>query len=242
MEKCFSLTFTIILLGILGWCLARDITVYSGQLGETLNIVCPYQQRADRWKKKVWCKEDDVGLCQPIASAHPYWIFNKRTNGGADITDNHHKSIITINMTNLQKSDAGVYQCRTVTFGDVKTLQDIEVQVLEDQLDESISELENTQYSISESPSETQIPLTLVVIGSSLISCKLLLLGLLYIWWKRHEGLYSTNLDEEPFSMPLSEGLSDAEHSLPTAREKANECPQYVNYLYLGHLNQAHWQ
>ncbi|XP_044143458.1 triggering receptor expressed on myeloid cells 2-like isoform X1 [Bufo gargarizans] len=243
MDKCFSLSFTVILLGTLGWCLAKDITVYSGQLGETLNIVCPYQQRADRWKKKVWCKEDEDGFCQSVVSVHSYWInIAKRTNGSADISDNYQKGIIIINMTNLQKSDSGVYQCRTVTFGDVSTLQRIQVQVLEDQQKESVSELENTQYSISGLPSETQIPVMLVVIGSSLISCKLLLLGFLYIWWKRHEDIYSTSVDQEPFTMPLSAGHSDVEYSLPTAREEDDDSPQYINYIQMGYLNQAHYQ
>ncbi|XP_044143459.1 triggering receptor expressed on myeloid cells 2-like isoform X2 [Bufo gargarizans] len=205
MDKCFSLSFTVILLGTLGWCLAKDITVYSGQLGETLNIVCPYQQRADRWKKKVWCKEDEDGFCQSVVSVHSYWInIAKRTNGSADISDNYQKGIIIINMTNLQKSDSGVYQCRTVTFGDVSTLQRIQVQVLEDQQKESVSELENTQYSIS--------------------------------------GIYSTSVDQEPFTMPLSAGHSDVEYSLPTAREEDDDSPQYINYIQMGYLNQAHYQ
>lgn len=241
MDKCFSLIFPIILLGIAGCCLAKDITVYSGQLGETLNVVCPYQQRADRWKKKVWCKEDDVGFCQPVVSSKPSWMtFSKRTNENVEISDNQQKGFMTINMTNLQKSDAGIYQCRTVTFGDVNTLQKIEVQVFEDQIDGSVSELENTQYSISGSPSETQIPVMLIVIGSSLILFKLLFLGLIYTWWKRHETYYSTSVDLEPFSLPLSAGHSDAEYSLPTAGEEAGDCPQYINYVHMGHLNRAH--
>ncbi|CAJ0965206.1 unnamed protein product [Ranitomeya imitator] len=136
-------------LRISGWSVAKDVTVYSGQLGDNLHIVCPYQQRADRWKKKIWCKEDDVGFCQSVVSLHPYWSFSKKINVSADISENHHKGIITINITNLQKSDAGVYQCRTVTFGDVNTLKRIKVQVIEDLPDESVSERADTQYSIS---------------------------------------------------------------------------------------------
>ncbi|XP_056416652.1 triggering receptor expressed on myeloid cells 2-like [Hyla sarda] len=237
MDKYFSLIFTMILMGMSGWCMAKDIMVYSGQLGETLNIVCPYQQRVDRWKKKVWCKEDDVGFCQLVVSVQPYWMkFTKRINGNTDISDNHHEGFITINMTNLQKSDAGVYQCRTVTFGDVSTLQWIQIQVHENHMDGNVS----AQYSISGSPSETQIPVMLVVTGSFLISFKLLLLGLLYIWWKRHKASYSTSVDLEQFSTPLSAGYSDAEHSLPNTREDTNYCPLYINYVYMGHLNQGH--
>ncbi|KAM4045623.1 triggering receptor expressed on myeloid cells 2-like [Anomaloglossus baeobatrachus] len=241
MDKCFLLIFIIILLGISGWCLAKDVTLYSGQLGENLNIVCPYQQRADRWKKKLWCKEDDVGFCQNVISLHPYWSFSKKINVTTDISDNHQKSIITINMTNLQKSDAGFYQCRTASFGDVNTLKRIKVQVFEELPDERVSETVDTQRSMSGSPSETQIPVMLVIIGGSLISCKLLLMGLIYIWWKRHEAFYSTSGNqEEPLSLTLSAGHSDAELSVYTAMEDLNDYPQYINYIYLGQINQAH--
>ncbi|XP_073526780.1 triggering receptor expressed on myeloid cells 2-like [Phyllobates terribilis] len=240
MDKCFLSLFSIILLGILGWSLAKDITVYSGQLGENLNIVCPYQQRADRWKKKIWCKEDEVGFCQGLVSIQPYWSFSKKINVSADISDNHHKGIITINITNLQKSDAGVYQCRTVTFGDVNTLKRIKVQVYEELPEESVSESADVQYSISGSQSAIQTPVMLVAIGGSLISCKLLLMGLIFIWWKRHEDFYSTTVDQEPFSLTSSAEHSDAENSIYTAMEEDRDCPQYINYVYLGHINQAH--
>ncbi|XP_069801172.1 triggering receptor expressed on myeloid cells 2-like [Dendropsophus ebraccatus] len=240
MDTSFSLTFAVILLGVPGRC--EEVTVYSGQLGETLNVVCPYQQRADRWRKKVWCKEDEDGFCQLVVSAHPYWMmFNRRTNGSADIADDQHKGVITINMTNLQRSDAGLYQCRTVTFGDVTTLQRIRVQVL-DSLDGNVPEHERTQYSISGSPSETQIPVMLIVVGSSLIFCKLLLMGVLCIWGKRQEAIYSPSLDLEQFSTPLSAGSSDAEQSFPSAREETSPGPHYINYMYMGHLNQGRWQ
>ncbi|XP_077151387.1 triggering receptor expressed on myeloid cells 2-like [Ranitomeya variabilis] len=239
MDKCFLLFFNIILLGISGWSVAKDVTVYSGQLGDNLNIVCPYQQRADRWKKKIWCKEDEVGFCQSVVSLHPYWSFNKKINVSADIADNHHKGIITINITNLQKSDAGVYQCRTVTFGDVNTLKRIKVQVIEDLPDESESESADTQYSISGSQSATQTPVMLVAIGGSIILCKLLLIGLVYIWWKRHEDFYATKVDQEPFSLISSAGHTDAENSVYTAMEEISDGPQYINYVYLGHINQA---
>ncbi|KAM3933961.1 triggering receptor expressed on myeloid cells 2-like [Leptodactylus fuscus] len=239
-DKYLPVTAAILLLGISGCCLEKDITVYSVQLGETLNVVCPYQQRADRWKKKIWCKEDDLGFCQLIVGAQPYWSTFKKANVSALISDNHYKGIITVNMTNLQKSDAGVYQCSTVTFGDVSTLQRIQIEVLEDQLEGNVSELENTQYSISGSPSETQIPMLLVIIGSSLISCKLLVLGLIYIWWKKHESLYSTSEDHEPYSMVVFPGDSVTDHSVPNDREDYDDYPQYINYVHTGHLNQAH--
>ncbi|KAG8589128.1 hypothetical protein GDO81_006271 [Engystomops pustulosus] len=240
MDRYVLQILTAVLLGISGMCLAKDITVYSGQPGETLNIICPYQKQTDRWKKKVWCKEDDVGFCQLLVSVHPYWSNFKRTNMSIDISDNYHKGILTINITNLQKSDAGVYQCRTVKFGDVNTLQRIRVQILEDQMNVNISELDNAQHIISGSQTEKEIPLMLVVIGCSLISFKLLLLGSIVIWWKRNESFYWTSTDHEPFSMPLSAGHSDAEYSLPNDREENNDYPQYINYLYIGHQNQAH--
>ncbi|XP_071993464.1 triggering receptor expressed on myeloid cells 2-like isoform X2 [Engystomops pustulosus] len=187
MDRYVLQILTAVLIGISGMCLAKDITVYSGQPGETLNIICPYQKQTDRWKKKVWCKEDDVGFCQLLVSVHPYWSNFKRTNMSIDISDNYHKGILTINITNLQKSDAGVYQCRTVKFGDVNTLQRIRVQILEDQMNVNISELDNAQHIISGSQTEKEIPLMLVVIGCSLISFKLLLLGSIVIWWKRNE-------------------------------------------------------
>ncbi|KAG9485407.1 triggering receptor expressed on myeloid cells 2 isoform X2 [Eleutherodactylus coqui] len=204
MDNYSSLTFTIILLGISDWCLSKDKTVYTGQLGETLNVVCPYEQHGGRWKKKIWCKEDDVGFCQLVVSTRPFWLKYKRRNVSAEITDNYHKGIITINMTNLQKSDAGFYQCRTVSYSDVTTLQRIQVNVLEDKPDLSDSELINTQYSIS--------------------------------------GFYSSGADQEPSFIPLSAGHSEVEHSLAVVREERNDYPEYINYVYMGHLNQAQWQ
>ncbi|KAG9485406.1 triggering receptor expressed on myeloid cells 2 isoform X1 [Eleutherodactylus coqui] len=241
MDNYSSLTFTIILLGISDWCLSKDKTVYTGQLGETLNVVCPYEQHGGRWKKKIWCKEDDVGFCQLVVSTRPFWLKYKRRNVSAEITDNYHKGIITINMTNLQKSDAGFYQCRTVSYSDVTTLQRIQVNVLEDKPDLSDSELINTQYSISGTPS-TLTPGMLVAIGTSYISFKLLLLGLIYIWWKKHEPFYSSGADQEPSFIPLSAGHSEVEHSLAVVREERNDYPEYINYVYMGHLNQAQWQ
>ncbi|XP_075054233.1 triggering receptor expressed on myeloid cells 2-like [Mixophyes fleayi] len=242
MDTCFTLIYFIILLGVSDLCLAKDTTVYSGHLGETLTIVCPYQN-AERWGKKIWCKEDHVGFCQPVVSAHRYWqSFVKRTNGNTDISDNKQDYIFTINITNLQKNDTGMYQCKTATFGDVSILQRIQVQVLEGHLHGNISELEKVQYSISGLQSESQIPLTLVILGSSLLLCKLLMMGLICSWWKSQQ---TRNVNEDSCAIPssgelLSAGTQADECFLPCAREETTTCPQYINYVSMGHLTQTY--
>nr|DBA33874.1 TPA: hypothetical protein GDO54_001495 [Pyxicephalus adspersus] len=135
--------------GFLVLCLAKNITVYSGQLGETLTIFCPYQHRADRWAKKLWCKEDEAGLCQAVVSAHRYPLSGKKTHGSTTITDNAYEGMVTVNLTNLQKDDGGVYQCRTIIFGDIGILQKIRVLVFEENLLGNVSALDKVQLSIS---------------------------------------------------------------------------------------------
>ncbi|CAI9554903.1 unnamed protein product [Staurois parvus] len=185
MDFCSLLTCIVTLLGFSVPCLANNITVYSAQLGETLTIVCPYRYRADRWARKLWCKEDEVGACEAVVSAHRYSLSGSKTFGSTTISDNAYEGMVTINITNLQKDDAGVYQCRTVIFGDIGILQKIKVLVLEDNLPGNVSPLDKVQYSISGLQSDNQLPLMLLILGSSLLLCKVLVMGLLYSsWWK----------------------------------------------------------
>ncbi|XP_063811161.1 natural cytotoxicity triggering receptor 2 isoform X2 [Pseudophryne corroboree] len=238
MATRLSLAYIITLLGLSDWSLAKD-NVYSGHLGETLTITCPYQQHEGSWGRKIWCKEVDVGFCETVVTARRYWqSFVKRKNGNTNIYDNKEESILTINMTNLQKSDTGIYQCRITTFGDINTLQRIQVHVLEDHLPGNV--LGKVQHSISGSPSELQVPLTLVILGSSLLLCKLLLMGLICSWWKSQQRRI---LNQGSCTMSSSEQLlsSAAQSDLGLHRpEETSTTPYYVNYVSMGHLNQTH--
>ncbi|KAM5180711.1 triggering receptor expressed on myeloid cells 2-like [Mantella aurantiaca] len=221
-------------------CLTKNITVYSGKPGETLSIICPYEYRANRWAKKLWCKEDETGLCQAVISAYRYPMYTSKTSGNTTISDNAYEGMVTINITNLQKDDAGVYQCRRVIFGDIGILKKIKVLVLEENLPGNVSAFDNIQYSISGSQSDLQLPWMLIILGSSLLFCKALVMGLLYIWWKtktekmKHESfpflpaeqlMHTEDRYEEPFTPNYSEGAAG---------------PLYINYMYRGHLDQAH--
>ncbi|XP_018428091.1 PREDICTED: triggering receptor expressed on myeloid cells 2-like [Nanorana parkeri] len=239
MDICSCCTFFITFLGFSVFCLAKNVNEYSGQLGETLTIVCPYQRRADRWARKLWCKENEVGLCQAVVSAHQYSLYGTKTRGSTTISDNAHEGMVTVNITNLQKDDAGLYECRTVIFGDTGILQKIRVLVLEEDAEGNVSAVDKVQYSISGSQSDSQM--MVFILGSSLLLCKVLVMGLLYSWWKiqhtkkvKHESfpflsaeqaLHTGDRYEEPFDLNNSEGNSD---------------PYYINYVYRGHLDQEH--
>lgn len=150
LQKFYSrFVILLILTGFSVLCLSKNITVYSGQLGETLTIVCPYQQRADRWARKLWCKENEVGSCQAVVSAHRYSLYGTKRSGNTTISDNAYEGTVIVNITNLQKDDAGVYECRTIIFGDIGILQKIKVLVLEENQEGSVSAVDNVQYSIS---------------------------------------------------------------------------------------------
>ncbi|XP_077337483.1 triggering receptor expressed on myeloid cells 2-like isoform X1 [Lithobates pipiens] len=230
MDVCSWLICIFTFLGFSVSCLANNITVYSGQLGETLTIVCPYRHRADRWARKLWCKEDEAGSCQAVVSAHRYSLSGSKTSGNTTISDNAYESTVTVNITNLQKDDAGVYQCRTAIFGDIAILQKIRVLVLEENLPGNVSPLDKVQYSISGSQSDTQLHLMIFILGSSLLLCKVLVVGLIYSWWK----IQTERVKHESFPFLSAEQLLRTEDR----HEEPDSGPHYINYVYRGHLEQ----
>ncbi|XP_068121627.1 triggering receptor expressed on myeloid cells 2-like [Hyperolius riggenbachi] len=236
-----SLCFTLFIIGLPVLCLAENITVYSGQIGETLAIVCPYQRHTSRWRRKSWCKEDDVGFCQNVVRAHRIPLLGWKTKSNTAISDKTSQGLVLINITNIQEDDAGVYQCRTDVYGgDIDTIQRIRIQVLED----NQSEMEKIQYSISGSHSNSSLFWMLVILGGSLLTCKVLVMGLIYSWWKNQESKIARH---ESFLVSSAETLLFPEESYKeqltaSNSEEVNSNSYYMNYVYSGHLNRVHWE
>ncbi|KAM4701502.1 uncharacterized protein O3C94_002446 [Discoglossus pictus] len=187
-----------------GPCLAENVTMFSGQLGDNLTIFCPYIQRTYHWSKKLWCKEDWDGHCQSVVSTRAF--KKKRTIGNSTIFDNFSDGVVEISLKHLQQEDAGMYQCQSVYFGDVQLLKRVQVLVLENYVYFNLSDMGKVQHSISGSSSRSIAFWNFIIIGSSLLIVKLLILILIHIWGKSH---YKRRVD------PGSNLLSSAAELLP---------------------------
>ncbi|XP_075469731.1 triggering receptor expressed on myeloid cells 2-like [Ascaphus truei] len=241
---------SLLLTCLLGMCLAENVTLQSGHPGDTLTILCPYQQHSDRWKTKMWCREDVAGQCHPVVTARRFWLqYVKSRNGSTSIADHVDEGTVVVTLSHLQQGDAGVYRCRADSVREVKTLQRIRVRVLDVPVRRNISEAGKVQHSLSGFPSESGVPWNAVIVGSSLLLCKALLLGLICSVCRRQ---HRTRGDPEP-SLIASPAESASAGTMNTISD--DECPPtyatlgprstpvYSNYVYrMPHVNQPHGQ
>ncbi|KAM8977227.1 triggering receptor expressed on myeloid cells 2 [Pelodytes ibericus] len=233
---------------VVGLCLANNLTVLSGQLGDTLTIDCPYQRHSDRWRKKLWCKEDEDGICHLVVRTYPFWRpFGKHTSNTA-ISDHTGAGTVKVNVTLLQKEDAGIYQCQSVSADKVSILQRVLV-VLKDPKLLNISELDNVNYSTSRFPTGSQIHLTLVILGSSILLVKLMLMGLMCSWWRRQHSagadhkspLISTS--EESIPHEVMNSIVQPEEVSEYTDNTYSTTPLYTNYVCMAqHINKTYSQ
>ncbi|KAM4795866.1 triggering receptor expressed on myeloid cells 2-like [Rhinophrynus dorsalis] len=228
-------------------CVPKNVTVLSGQLGDTLTIICPYKQRSDRWRKKLWCREDSTSQCQPVVSTRRWLQFVKTRNGSTSISDNVQEGFVIVTMSKLQHDDVGMYQCLSDALGQFHLLQRVKVEVQRHSIWGNSSEVVEVQYSISGVSSESGVLMSLAILGISLLLTKLLLLGLTYSWWsRRHRERVNT---ESPL-IPLSEepgpsGTTSLNEEATSTHEDGGigEMPLYTNYVYMAApLDQAYWQ
>ncbi|KAM9320482.1 uncharacterized protein PAF06_005005 [Gastrophryne carolinensis] len=128
-------------------------------------------------------------------------------------------------------------------LGDTKTLQRILVHVIEDILPKNDSDLDAVQYSISGSQTGLQFTSALFGLGGLILLSKILIMGLIYTWWKlqniktgKHKSEPSSTDEERLYVGDRYEELiflNDSEHISD---------PYYINYTSRGQHNQAPWQ
>ncbi|XP_029429118.1 triggering receptor expressed on myeloid cells 2-like [Rhinatrema bivittatum] len=176
---------------------AENVTVVSGILGESVVIQCPYSHEQDGWKRKIWCKHLTASYCEPIVSARRFWPqFMKRRNGTTSIADYVSEGILTVNITQLSRQDAGLYQCQTRLLGEVSTLKVVKLEVLDgfvldsDSAEAQKSEVTKTERSTTSSSGSKHM-LTVTSLVTGLLFCKLLVVLLIYAifqkCWRRQE-------------------------------------------------------
>ncbi|XP_063300442.1 triggering receptor expressed on myeloid cells 2-like [Pelobates fuscus] len=234
---------------VLGMSFASNLTVLSGHLGDTFSIGCPYSDRRDRWRKKLWCKEDKFGQCHDVVVMHSFWTpYEKNGNNFTNISDNTRAGIVTVNITLVQKEDEGIYQCQSRSFTEtkVRVLQRVLVKVLEDPKS-SIFDL--IDYSTSRIPVGSQVAMTWAIIGSGLLLFKLLVMGLMWYWWRSQQNLRVG--PESPLTSAIEESVPDEEINVYVFDEERyvyeaealSITPLYTNYAPMKeHLNKAYCQ
>ncbi|NP_001103522.1 triggering receptor expressed on myeloid cells 2 precursor [Xenopus tropicalis] len=233
----------ILLMCLLDICLAQNVTVLSGQLGDTLTILCPYKQRADRWRKKLWCKEDSANHCQPVVTARRFWLqLSKRSNGSTSISDNIHEGLVIVTISHLRHDDSGMYQCQSHSSQEVDILQRVQLHVVEETMRVNISDVANVQHSISGFSARLRIPLSLTLLGCSFLVSKVILLGLTFIWLNsRHKS--RANLEPTLIASSEESVLGESRNvckyrSSEYGTEVYNNTPVYINYMYtMANLN-----
>uniref|UniRef100_A0A8C5LIM9 Uncharacterized protein n=1 Tax=Leptobrachium leishanense TaxID=445787 RepID=A0A8C5LIM9_9ANUR len=247
------ITYQIILLvGLLGLCFTSNLTIIAGHLGDTLIIDCPYHHRNDRWGKKLWCKEAEDGRCRDVLYTKGFWhSFKKNTNNSTYIYDDIRAGIVTVNITLLEKELAGTYQCQSLSLfeKEVNVLRRVLVKVLMDPELKDLSDLDKVNYSISRLPGTSQIPLMWVIVGSSLLAFKLVMMGLICNWLKNRNNprvLSDATLTTNPELFTPEERRDENvgyETFYVCTDEIHSNTPLYSNYVHINqHLNNAYWE
>ncbi|XP_018104215.1 triggering receptor expressed on myeloid cells 2 isoform X1 [Xenopus laevis] len=237
----------VLLICLLDICLAQNVTVLSGQLGDSLTILCPYKQRADRWRKKLWCKEDSANHCQPVVIARRFWLqLSKRINGSTSISDNIHEGHVIVTINHLQHDDAGMYECQSHSFQEVDILQKVQLLVLEETMRANISDVAKVQYSISGFSTRLQIRWSLIILGFSFLMSKAVLLGLTFVWLSsRHKSraISESALIASSEESVIGESRSASDYGRSEyGTGRHSETPVYMNYMYMtANLNQVFW-
>uniref|UniRef100_A0A8D0H2Y1 Ig-like domain-containing protein n=1 Tax=Sphenodon punctatus TaxID=8508 RepID=A0A8D0H2Y1_SPHPU len=169
-------------------CAAENVTVVYGVEGESISINCTYSPREHKWREKSWCKHISETECRHVVSARRFWLeFLKKRNGTTSIADNIYKGVLTVTIKQLQKQDAGLYQCKTDFLGKTDTLQKVKVEVLGAGIPETeVLEEPRAAHTVSSSQAKDGFGLLFLVAG--FLSAKFLAALLIFIIARRRQS------------------------------------------------------
>ncbi|XP_008497777.2 triggering receptor expressed on myeloid cells 2 [Calypte anna] len=187
-------------------CAAENITVVYGMEGGSISVNCTYDPWQQRWREKSWCRQLEEKRCDPVVSARPFWLpFPRKRNGTTSIRDNIHQGVLTVTMEQLKKQDAGLYQCKSSSLGETRSLRKVQVEVLtavlETQMPEEPSAVQGTS-SISSAGSFSAFSIIAVFLAvkfmvALLIFITVLSLSICNSWKKRETEQEEPSWDEQ---------------------------------------------
>ncbi|NXY88632.1 TREM2 protein, partial [Alcedo cyanopectus] len=191
---------------------AEDVTVVYGVEGGTISVNCSYNPWQQWWREKSWCRQTEGAGCQRVVSARRFrrfWLPSLHNrNGTTSIQDNIH-GLLTVTIQQLQKEDAGLYQCRTDYPRATSTLRKVQVEVLAAGLETQMPEEPRAVQSISSTPAEADF--TILYITTGLLAAKFLVAVLIFMLGSRgksRETEQHPRLNEQqdlPFAAALAQ-------------------------------------
>ncbi|NXH19158.1 TREM2 protein, partial [Bucco capensis] len=181
---------------LLASCASENVTVVYGVEGGTISVNCTYNPWQQRWREKSWCRQVEESKCQRVVSARRFWLpFLRNRNGTTFIRDDIHQGILTVTMEQLQKQDAGLYQCITDFLGETNSLRKVQVEVLTAILETQMPEEPRAVQSISRIPSGANFTLFYILAG--FLGAKLVVAVLIFLIGNSRKSKKNPSLTEQ---------------------------------------------